>query len=119
MSAFLKAEVAMNEGDREEALKDYAEAVEYDPGTTQVVSLHDGSQIRLKKLRADYDAVAAGWATSTAASISGAYVSSLTASNTGLRTLQVTQVAVDPDRPGVVRVRELDRLLACDARRPR
>src|SRR5271169_5509652 len=32
MSAFLKAEVAMNEGDREEALKDYAEAVEYDPG---------------------------------------------------------------------------------------
>ncbi len=31
MGAFLKAEVATNEGDREEALKDYAEAVEYDP----------------------------------------------------------------------------------------
>ncbi len=31
MSAFLKAEYAMNEGDREEALKDYAEAVQYDP----------------------------------------------------------------------------------------
>ena len=31
MSAFLKAEVAMNDGDREEALKDYAEAVQYDP----------------------------------------------------------------------------------------
>ena len=31
MSAFLKAEVAMNEGDREEALKDYAESVQYDP----------------------------------------------------------------------------------------
>ena len=31
MSAFLKAEVAMNEGDREEALKEYAEAVQYDP----------------------------------------------------------------------------------------
>jgi len=31
MSAFLKAEVAMNQGDREEALKDYAESVQYDP----------------------------------------------------------------------------------------
>ncbi|MDB5107874.1 MAG: hypothetical protein JWM69_815, partial [Candidatus Binatus sp.] len=31
MSAFLKAEVAMNEANREEALKDYAEAVRYDP----------------------------------------------------------------------------------------
>jgi tetratricopeptide (TPR) repeat protein len=31
MSAFLKAEVAMNDGDREEALKDYAQAVQYDP----------------------------------------------------------------------------------------
>ena len=31
MSAFLKAEVAMNDGDREEALKDYAEAVQADP----------------------------------------------------------------------------------------
>lgn len=30
--------------------------VDYDPGTTQVVTLHDGSQIRLKKLRQDYDA---------------------------------------------------------------
>jgi 2-oxoglutarate ferredoxin oxidoreductase subunit beta len=29
--------------------------VEYDPGTTQDVALHDGSHIRLKKLRADYD----------------------------------------------------------------
>ena len=30
--------------------------VDYDPGTTQDVVLHDGSHIRLKKLRADYDA---------------------------------------------------------------
>jgi 2-oxoglutarate ferredoxin oxidoreductase subunit beta len=30
--------------------------VDYDPGTTQDVRLHDGSHIRLKKLRADYDA---------------------------------------------------------------
>jgi 2-oxoglutarate ferredoxin oxidoreductase subunit beta len=29
--------------------------VDYDPGTTQDVRLHDGSHIRLKKLRADYD----------------------------------------------------------------
>src|SRR5260221_9434540 len=31
MSAFLKAEVAMGNGDREEAMKDYAESVQYDP----------------------------------------------------------------------------------------
>ena len=31
-------------------------SVDYDPGTTQDVTLHDGSHIRLKKLRADYDA---------------------------------------------------------------
>jgi 2-oxoglutarate ferredoxin oxidoreductase subunit beta len=30
--------------------------VDYDPGTTQDVRLHDGSHIRLKKLRTDYDA---------------------------------------------------------------
>ena len=30
--------------------------VDYDPGTTQDVALHDGSHIRLRKLRADYDA---------------------------------------------------------------
>src|SRR3989441_5771146 len=30
--------------------------VEYDPGTTQDVVLHDGSHIRLRKLREDYDA---------------------------------------------------------------
>jgi 2-oxoglutarate ferredoxin oxidoreductase subunit beta len=30
--------------------------VDYDPGTTQDVILHDGSHIRLRKLRADYDA---------------------------------------------------------------
>ena len=30
-------------------------AVDYDPGTMQDVELHDGSRIRLKKLRADYD----------------------------------------------------------------
>ncbi|HTR04288.1 MAG TPA: 2-oxoacid:ferredoxin oxidoreductase subunit beta [Thermoanaerobaculia bacterium] len=30
-------------------------AVEYDPGTTQDVALHDGSHIRLRKLREDYD----------------------------------------------------------------
>jgi 2-oxoglutarate/2-oxoacid ferredoxin oxidoreductase subunit beta len=29
--------------------------VDYDPGTTQDVQLHDGSHIRLKKLRGDYD----------------------------------------------------------------
>ena len=29
--------------------------VDYDPGTTQDVTLHDGSHIRLKKLREDYD----------------------------------------------------------------
>ncbi|MFY9549785.1 MAG: 2-oxoacid:ferredoxin oxidoreductase subunit beta [Thermoanaerobaculia bacterium] len=31
-------------------------SVDYDPGTTQDVVLHDGSHIRLRKLRADYDA---------------------------------------------------------------
>ncbi len=31
-------------------------AVDYDPGTTQDVVLHDGSHIRLRKLREDYDA---------------------------------------------------------------
>jgi 2-oxoglutarate ferredoxin oxidoreductase subunit beta len=31
-------------------------SVDYDPGTTQEIELHDGSHIRLKKLRADYDA---------------------------------------------------------------
>jgi 2-oxoglutarate ferredoxin oxidoreductase subunit beta len=30
--------------------------VDYDPGTTQDIVLHDGSHIRLRKLRADYDA---------------------------------------------------------------
>ena len=30
--------------------------VDYDPGTTQDVTLHDGSHIRLRKLREDYDA---------------------------------------------------------------
>jgi 2-oxoglutarate ferredoxin oxidoreductase subunit beta len=34
--------------------------VDYDPGTTQDVELHDGSHIRLKKLRADYDATNKG-----------------------------------------------------------
>ena len=34
--------------------------VDYDPGTTQDVELHDGSHIRLKKLRADYDATDKG-----------------------------------------------------------
>jgi len=29
--------------------------VDYDPGTTQEVTLHDGSHLRLKKLEADYD----------------------------------------------------------------
>jgi len=29
--------------------------VDYDPGTTQDVTLHDGSHLRLKKLEADYD----------------------------------------------------------------
>ena len=37
-------------------------AVEYDPGTTQDVELHDGSHIRLRKLRADYDAMDKGQA---------------------------------------------------------
>src|SRR6476646_1954741 len=32
-------------------------SVEYDPGTTQEVTLHDGSRIRLKKLREEYDAM--------------------------------------------------------------
>jgi 2-oxoglutarate/2-oxoacid ferredoxin oxidoreductase subunit beta len=36
--------------------------VDYDPGTTQDVELHDGSHIRLKKLRADYDATDKGLA---------------------------------------------------------
>ena len=31
--------------------------VDYDPGTTQDVVLHDGSHIRLRKLREDYDAM--------------------------------------------------------------
>jgi 2-oxoglutarate ferredoxin oxidoreductase subunit beta len=30
--------------------------VDYDAGTTQEIALHDGSRIRLRKLRADYDA---------------------------------------------------------------
>ncbi|MBS1111442.1 MAG: thiamine pyrophosphate protein domain protein TPP-binding [Anaeromyxobacteraceae bacterium] len=30
-------------------------AVEYDPGTTVAVRMHDGSQLRLRKLEADYD----------------------------------------------------------------
>jgi 2-oxoglutarate ferredoxin oxidoreductase subunit beta len=30
--------------------------VDYDPGTTQDIELHDGSHIRLRKLREDYDA---------------------------------------------------------------
>jgi 2-oxoglutarate ferredoxin oxidoreductase subunit beta len=30
--------------------------IDYDPGTTQDVTLHDGSHIRLRKLREDYDA---------------------------------------------------------------
>jgi 2-oxoglutarate ferredoxin oxidoreductase subunit beta len=30
--------------------------VDYDPGTTQDVTMHDGSHIRLRKLREDYDA---------------------------------------------------------------
>jgi 2-oxoglutarate ferredoxin oxidoreductase subunit beta len=30
-------------------------AVDYDPGSMQDVELHDGSRIRLRKLRADYD----------------------------------------------------------------
>jgi 2-oxoglutarate ferredoxin oxidoreductase subunit beta len=34
--------------------------VDYDPGTTQDVRLHDGSHIRLKKLRANYDATDKG-----------------------------------------------------------
>jgi 2-oxoglutarate ferredoxin oxidoreductase subunit beta len=36
--------------------------VDYDPGTTQEVELHDGSRIRLKKLREDYDATDKGGA---------------------------------------------------------
>ncbi len=35
-------------------------SVEYDPGTTQDVELHDGSHIRLRKLREDYDATDKG-----------------------------------------------------------
>jgi 2-oxoglutarate ferredoxin oxidoreductase subunit beta len=35
-------------------------SVDYDPGTTQDVVLHDGSHIRLRKLRADYDATDKG-----------------------------------------------------------
>jgi 2-oxoglutarate ferredoxin oxidoreductase subunit beta len=35
-------------------------SVDYDPGTTQDVELHDGSHIRLRKLRADYDATDKG-----------------------------------------------------------
>jgi len=35
-------------------------AVDYDPGTTQDVELHDGSHIRLRKLREDYDATDKG-----------------------------------------------------------
>ncbi|MEX0879887.1 MAG: 2-oxoacid:ferredoxin oxidoreductase subunit beta [Thermoanaerobaculia bacterium] len=31
-------------------------SVDYEPGTTQDIELHDGSHIRLRKLRADYDA---------------------------------------------------------------
>jgi 2-oxoglutarate/2-oxoacid ferredoxin oxidoreductase subunit beta len=31
--------------------------VDYDPGTTQDIELHDGSHIRLRKLRAEYDAM--------------------------------------------------------------
>jgi len=49
--------------DHEEAIQEigfvpYFEdiVVDYDPGTTQDVVLHDGSHIRLKKLRAEYDA---------------------------------------------------------------
>ena len=34
--------------------------VDYDPGTTQEIQLHDGSRIRLRKLRADYDATDKG-----------------------------------------------------------
>jgi 2-oxoglutarate ferredoxin oxidoreductase subunit beta len=30
-------------------------AIDYDPGTTREVTLHDGSRLRLKKLEADYD----------------------------------------------------------------
>ena len=37
-------------------------SVDYDPGTTQDVELHDGSHIRLRKLRADYDATDKGQA---------------------------------------------------------
>ena len=36
MSAFLKAEVAMNEGDREEALSNYEQAVKYDPSSAEL-----------------------------------------------------------------------------------
>jgi 2-oxoglutarate ferredoxin oxidoreductase subunit beta len=34
--------------------------VDYDHGTTQDIELHDGSHIRLRKLRADYDATDKG-----------------------------------------------------------
>src|ERR1035441_3289763 len=36
MSAFLKAEVAMNEGDRAEALSEYEQAVKYDPSSAEL-----------------------------------------------------------------------------------
>jgi len=36
MSAFLKAEVAMNEGDRSEALSEYEQAVKYDPNSAEL-----------------------------------------------------------------------------------
>ncbi len=36
MSAFLKAEYAMNEGDRAEALTQYEEAVKYDPNSAEL-----------------------------------------------------------------------------------
>ena len=37
MGAFLKAEVATNEGDREEALKEYEQAVRYDPDNAELL----------------------------------------------------------------------------------
>ncbi len=37
MAAFLKAEVATNEGDRDEALKQYEEAVRYDPDNAELL----------------------------------------------------------------------------------
>jgi 2-oxoglutarate/2-oxoacid ferredoxin oxidoreductase subunit beta len=39
-------------------------SVDYDPGTTQDVELHDGSHIRLRKLREDYDPLNKGQALS-------------------------------------------------------